>query len=317
MCSRFRVCTCFAACVFHSCAVGGGGGKHCLARMLRGQGSLFSRACVRIPPTTQRRRLTANPMDVEAQEKLEEIIRLQNVENNRLLALEHTPEVFFRCVRCGCVVLPACLTPFRHACVVPRGLAWPLVHSVEMLYITTEVNGVAVKAFVDSGAQNTIMSKQCAERCGIMRLVDTRFAGQVRRVGAGTGEALGGCSVRGHIGWLPRPWGRVCRVLGGMVRLFGGRIGAQLPREGREDGECDIPGKGWGSGCSGTWMRYWAQWGARRKSEFACWSPCVHALTHPYFPMELPGIWDGVSPSLYRLWVWAARPSSAACTSRS
>ena len=35
-------------------------------------------------------------MDVEAQQKLEDIIRLQNVENNRLLALEHTPEVFFR-----------------------------------------------------------------------------------------------------------------------------------------------------------------------------------------------------------------------------
>jgi hypothetical protein len=45
---------------------------------------------------SQRRRLEANPMDAEAQSKLEEIIRLQNVENNRLLALEHTPEVFFR-----------------------------------------------------------------------------------------------------------------------------------------------------------------------------------------------------------------------------
>ena len=60
---------------------------------------------------------------------------------------------------------------------------------VNMLYINAKANKVPIQAFVDSGAQSTIMSESLANRCGLMRLVDKRQAGTA--VGVGTCKILG------------------------------------------------------------------------------------------------------------------------------
>ncbi|KAJ2822043.1 DNA damage-inducible protein 1 [Coemansia erecta] len=95
-------------------------------------------------------RLNADPFNLEAQQRIEEMIRQENIMRNMEAALEHNPESFA---------------------------------SVTMLYIDVVVNGTPVKALVDSGAQATVMSRSCAEECGITRLIDTRFAGEARGVG--------------------------------------------------------------------------------------------------------------------------------------
>ncbi|XP_053990123.1 uncharacterized protein LOC128882531 [Hylaeus volcanicus] len=61
--------------------------------------------------------------------------------------------------------------------------------SVNMLYVTIHLNGVKVNALVDSGAQMTIISESCAERCSLTRLIDKRFQGLAS--GVGTSSILG------------------------------------------------------------------------------------------------------------------------------
>ncbi|XP_006647034.1 protein DNA-DAMAGE INDUCIBLE 1 [Oryza brachyantha] len=110
----------------------------------------------------------ADPFDVEAQKKIEAAIRQKGIDENWEAALEHNPEAFARVV---------------------------------MLYVDMEVNGVPLKAFVDSGAQSTIISKSCAERCGLLRLLDQRYRGVA--IGVGQSEILGRIHVApikiGHV----------------------------------------------------------------------------------------------------------------------
>ncbi|KAK7684619.1 hypothetical protein QCA50_012200 [Cerrena zonata] len=97
------------------------------------------------------RRLEQNPDDPANQERILELIRQEQVNENMQLAYDISPESFAQ---------------------------------VTMLFINIKVNGHKVQAFVDSGAQTTIISPRLAEKVGIDRLLDRRFQGQAVGVGS-------------------------------------------------------------------------------------------------------------------------------------
>ncbi|TPP54519.1 Aspartyl protease family protein [Leishmania donovani] len=99
---------------------------------------------------------TMDERQLELQRRIYAQIQQQQIDENLANALEYTPEAFAK---------------------------------VAMLYVPCTINQVLVKAFVDSGAQNSIMNKRTAERCGLMRLVDVRMRGVA--VGVGRQEICG------------------------------------------------------------------------------------------------------------------------------
>ncbi|CDK29366.1 unnamed protein product [Kuraishia capsulata CBS 1993] len=100
--------------------------------------------------------LNGDPNSEENQRKILDMIQQSNIDENLERAYEMTPESFTQ---------------------------------VDMLYVDVEVNSHAVKAFVDSGAQQTIISPRLAEKCELSRLVDKRFGGVA--VGVGSQPILG------------------------------------------------------------------------------------------------------------------------------
>mmetsp|Transcript_8939 Transcript_8939/g.25500 ORF Transcript_8939/g.25500 Transcript_8939/m.25500 type:complete len:340 (-) Transcript_8939:127-1146(-) len=94
--------------------------------------------------------LEADPFDPEAQARIASMIKQENVNENLNNAMENSPELF---------------------------------GNVIMLYVNMEVNAIPLKAFIDSGAQMTIMSKSCAQKCNLLHLLDERWQGIAKGVG--------------------------------------------------------------------------------------------------------------------------------------
>ena len=120
-----------------------------MQRMMKHHKSIFEKE-------KERREIFANPDTAENQQKIADMLQQEEIDNLHNIAMEENPESFAQ---------------------------------VSMLYVPLEVNNVPLKAFVDSGAQMTIMSQECAEKCNVLRLMDKRYAGMAS--GVGTAKILG------------------------------------------------------------------------------------------------------------------------------
>ncbi|CAN3355493.1 DNA damage-inducible protein 1 [Diutina catenulata] len=101
--------------------------------------------------TEEYQRLMENPDDPESQKRIMEMIQQEAIDENYNLAWEVTPELFT---------------------------------TISMLYVDMKIKGHPVQAFVDSGAQMTIISPRLAQEVGIDRLIDRRVQGEARGVGS-------------------------------------------------------------------------------------------------------------------------------------
>lgn len=122
---------------------------------LESQGIVRNSAILVLMPRSSEE-IMMDPMSSEGQQAIEREIRQRQIQESFEVAMEHNPESFAR---------------------------------VFMLFVPLEINGIPLKAFVDSGAQNTIISAKCAEKCRLDRLIDKRFAGVAK--GIGTAQILG------------------------------------------------------------------------------------------------------------------------------
>ncbi|CAH8516256.1 unnamed protein product [Schistosoma rodhaini] len=97
--------------------------------------------------------LAADALNPAVQERIAELIKQNNIDMQMESALEYYPETFGQ---------------------------------VSMLFINCKIKDQNIKAFVDSGAQSTIMSEDCARRCNLDSLIDKRWAGKAYGVGTQT-----------------------------------------------------------------------------------------------------------------------------------